>query len=193
MRYHPGQKDQTRRRILAAAGRRFKEKGYAGAGLQELMRSADLTVGGFYAHFASKEALLAESFELALDENTRLLFAGLEELEGEAWLREVARRYLSRLHRDQVADGCPAPAMAAEIARAGPETREAFERSLRRCLDEMVSRVPGRAGLEPEDRALATMSLLVGGILLSRAVAERTLSDRILMACRRMASSTKGV
>jgi TetR/AcrR family transcriptional repressor of nem operon len=53
MRYRPGHKDQTRRRILAAAGRRFKEKGYAAAGLQELMRSADLTVGGFYAHFAS--------------------------------------------------------------------------------------------------------------------------------------------
>ena len=89
MRYRPGQKEQTRRRILSAASRRFKEKGYAGAGLQELMRSADLTVGGFYAHFQSKEALLAESFELALDENTRLLFSGLEGLDGEAWLREV--------------------------------------------------------------------------------------------------------
>jgi TetR/AcrR family transcriptional repressor of nem operon len=193
MRYRPGHKDQTRRRILAAAGRRFKEKGYAAAGLQELMRSADLTVGGFYAHFASKQELLAEALELTLDQNTELLFSGLEGLEGEAWVREVARRYLSRRHRDQAADGCPAPAIAADIARAGPEAREAFERAFRRCLCELSSHTPGRAGLEPEDRALGTMGLLVGGILLSRAVADRELSDRILQACKRLASPPEGV
>jgi TetR/AcrR family transcriptional regulator, transcriptional repressor for nem operon len=188
MRYRPGSKEKTRRRILDAASRRFKEKGYAGAGLQELMRSADLTVGGFYAHFESKEALLAETLEHALNENTDLLFSGLEELSGEPWLREVLRRYLSRRHRDDVAEGCPAPAVAADVVRQGPEVRAAFERALRRCLLQMQERLPAQSALAPEDRALATMSLMIGGILLSRAVEDRPLSDRILLACRRFAA-----
>jgi TetR/AcrR family transcriptional repressor of nem operon len=189
MRYEPGHKDRTRRRIVEAASRRFKRQGYAAAGLGEVMRDADLTVGGFYAHFESKEALLAEALELALDENARRLFAGLEGLQGEEWLREVTRRYLSRQHRDDAAEGCPAPSIAAEIARGAPEVREAFERSLLRCLAAMQSRAPERGALDPEGRALATMALYVGGILLSRAVRDPDLSDRILRSCRRLAAA----
>jgi TetR/AcrR family transcriptional regulator, transcriptional repressor for nem operon len=188
VRHAPGKKRETRRRVIGAAGRRFKQHGFAGASLHEVMRDVDLTVGGFYAHFASKEALLAAVLELAIDDNTRALFYGLEEHAGEDWLREVARRYLSRRHRDEVADGCPIPAIAAEISRSGPEVREACERALLRCQVEMARRIPARGDLDADDRSLATMALLIGGVLVARAVHDRELSDRVLSACRRMAA-----
>jgi TetR/AcrR family transcriptional regulator, transcriptional repressor for nem operon len=189
MRYAPDQRQQTRRRVLEAASRRFKRQGFGGASLHEVMRDVDMTVGGFYSHFASKEALLAAVLELAIDDNTRALFGGLEECAGEDWLREVARRYLSRRHRDEVADGCPIPAIAAEISRAGPEVRQACERALLRCQKEMAEHIPPRGDLDAEDRALATMALLIGGVLIARTVHDRELSDRILSACKRLAAA----
>jgi TetR/AcrR family transcriptional regulator, transcriptional repressor for nem operon len=184
MRYRPGHKDETRVRILRSASKRFRETGYAAAGLNDIMKSADLTVGGFYAHFESKEDLLAAALEMEIDRTTAAFLKDLEGFEGEDWLREVARRYLSRTHRDHVADGCPVPAIAADVARSSPEVRDAFERSIRACLTEMTSRIDAARGLDSEGRALAAMSTLIGGILLARAVRDAALSDRILRACR---------
>lgn len=184
MRYGSGHKQESRLRILAAAARRFRERGFASAGVDEVMRAAGLTAGAFYAHFASKQELVAQAFAHALEQSHRLLVGGLEDRQGTAWVAELVRRYLSRAHRDAIAEGCPLPALAAEVGRQDDGTRQVFEAYLRRLLEDIRARAPE----VPGDRALALIALCVGGVTLSRSVTDRALADRILLACRRMAT-----
>ncbi len=187
MRYTPDHKEKTRRRILSAAGRRFREKGYRAAGVDEVMKAAGLTAGGFYAHFSSKRALLAETLRLSLEQVRHELTAGLDHIGGAEWLRAVVGRYLSRTHRDQLATGCPLPALAGEIAREGQPPREALQEHVAQLVAELAPRTPPAPGLPPEDRLLATIALLSGALMLARAVHDPDLSDRILRAARRLA------
>jgi len=188
VRYPREQKARTRARILTAAGRRFREKGYAAAGVDDLMSKAGLTAGGFYAHFHSKEDLFAATLGAVAPFSVRRLTEGLEGREGAEWLREVARRYLSRTHRDDKAKGCALPALAAEVGRRGPRVRAAFEAYLRGTLEGLAGKAPAGRGLTPEDRMLATVALFAGGLMLARAVGDEALSRRILRACRRLAA-----
>lgn len=187
MRYPRGHKERTRRRILGAAARRFREKGFRGAGVDSVMRAAGLTAGGFYAHFDSKQRLLAEALAMAEAQVEGRLLAGIGDLAGVDWLREVVRRYLSRRHRDDTARGCVLPALAAEAPRLGNRAREALEAYLTRIADALEGKAAGLPGLPPRDRVLATIALCAGGLMLARAVRDEELSDRILLACRRLA------
>src|SRR5437660_2151073 len=114
MRYGKDQKQATRQRILEAAGRRFKQDGIDGAGVASVMSDAGLTNGAFYAHFASKEDLVANV--LADQLRTQRERLGCQPA-GRAGLEALVRSYLSPQHRDQPADGCPSAALLDEIAR----------------------------------------------------------------------------
>src|SRR5262249_43925239 len=109
MRYAPDHKQRTHEKILSAAWRLFRERGILGAGVDGVMRQAGLTAGGFYAHFRSKDDLLAQTLRRMLVEQRTRLIAGLEDRQGFDWLREVVRRYLSRSHRDDVPTGDALP------------------------------------------------------------------------------------
>ncbi|MEE8546411.1 MAG: TetR/AcrR family transcriptional regulator, partial [Alphaproteobacteria bacterium] len=204
MRYAPDHKPATRARIVAAAGRVLLDQGLAGTGVHQVMARAGLTHGGFYGHFQSRDALIAEALEALLEERRGQLVAGLDELRGEARLAQVVGRYLNRHHRDNAAAGCPLPALGGELARADPELRARFERGLAALADEIAAprdedgapqpagatadAIDGAgAGAGPgaslEERALATLALCAGGVMLSRAVGDGELSDRILRAC----------
>ena len=187
MRYGAEHKQRTRRRIVEAAARRFRESGYRAAGVDQVMKDAGLTAGGFYAHFSSKEALLAEILGLSLEQVRSQLLEGLDGLSDDEWMRTVVKRYLSRSHRDQPGGGCPLPTLGGEIAREGTEPRLALQTYLQQLVGELTPRVPAAPGLEPEDRLLATISLLAGALMLARAVPDQDLSDRILRAARRLA------
>jgi TetR/AcrR family transcriptional repressor of nem operon len=186
MRYPADHKERTHARIVETASRLFKQGGYGGVGVDSVMKAAGLTPGGFYAHFPSKEVLLAETLPLALGRMRHWLLRGLEGERGLSWLRQVVRRYLSRTHRDAVAEGCPMPALTPEVARASALARETFEAQLRDLVAEFEARMPRTLGA-PRDRALATIALFVGGVTLARAVEDRKLSSRILRACRLLA------
>ena len=192
MRYPSGHKAKTRARILAAAARRFRERGFEGAGVDDVMHSAGLTPGGFYAHFDSKEALLAETLAAGPGHPGKRLVADLDGLDGVSLLLEVVRRYLSRSHRDDPGGGCALPTLAADVAREGPQARRAFEDYLLGFVRRLESRTPPGPGLAPADRVLATAALFAGGIMLARAVKDGALSDRILRACRRLAVPEAG-
>lgn len=191
MRYESDHKSRTRERILAAAARGFNADGYAATGVARVMQACNLTVGGFYAHFNNKEHLLAEVLARGLTRTRENVFASLDTLEGIPWIREIMRRYLSRTHRDDLAEGCVLPALSAEVARQGQATRATFEANLRQIVAEIAERSPTgpHPKMNAEDRALATIALGAGALLLSRAVNDQTLADRILMAARHMATA----
>lgn len=191
MRYKLDHKSRTKQRILAMAAQSFNADGYAATGVAKVMQACGLTVGGFYAHFANKEGLLAEVLAHRLDRTRKNLLAGLDTFQGVPWVREFMRRYLSRSHRDDPASGCVLPALSAEVARQDSCTRDVFEEHLHQIIAEVSDKIPPgpHPQMSAEDRALATIALGAGALLLSRAVNDQVLADRILMAARRMATS----
>ena len=182
MRYAAGHREQTRAKILRAAGRVFRRQGYHAAGVDDVMAEAGLTSGGFYAHFASKEALLAETLAPAAD--GPLPAESARQLTGHEWVEAFVKGYLSPGHLTNIENGCPLPALASEVARAGGSVKASFEANVR----SLATRLQGQAGDEiSPDRALAVLALCVGGLALARSVNDQMLAKRILKACCEMA------
>ena len=183
MRYPKEQKGETRGRILNAAARLFRESGYDGVGVDAIMNEAGLTAGGFYSHFSSKEALFAEAMATALDPGNTLRATKSSARAASDPLGALIRGYLSRTHRDTVADGCPLPALTADVARKSDTTRESYERDFLRYLNEIEALLP-ESSVPARERALAIVAQCVGGLMLSRAVKNEKLSEQILKSCR---------
>src|SRR3954464_13468076 len=136
MRYPKDQKQATRQRILEAAGRRFKKDGIDGAGVAAVMSDAGLTNGAFYAHFASKEDLVANVLADQLRAQRQSFDAQPADRAG---LEAFIRSYLSQQHRDQCADGCPSAALLDEIARRPAATRQVFTEELLGVADDIAA------------------------------------------------------
>ena len=183
MRYPKEQKAETRERILGAAARLFRQSGYDGVGVDAIMGAAGLTAGGFYSHFSSKEALFAEAMATALEPKSSLPATKNSDLGSADALTALIRSYLSRTHRDKVAEGCPLPALTSDVARKGDATRASYERQVLGFVNEIESRLPQRSA-QARERALAVVAQCVGGLMLSRAVMDEKLSVQILKSCR---------
>ena len=188
MPYTPQHRRRTRERILDSAALQIRRRGAIGASVDVIMSGAGLTAGGFYAHFPKKDVLVASIVSDGFRRLSTMLFAGLENVRGVPFLTAVTRRYLSRRHRDDVDGGCIVAALLTELPRQSPEVREAFQHGLRDVVDRVSAQVPASASLSSSDRTIATLALFAGGIMLSRAVEDAALSDRILGACRRLAA-----
>jgi AcrR family transcriptional regulator len=177
MRYEKDHKQATRRRIVEAAGRRFKEDGIDGAGIATVMSDAGLTNGAFYGHFESKEDLVANVLADQLRAQRESFETGVSNRAG---LEAFIRSYLSSEHRDQSAEGCPSAALLDEIVRRPTPTRRVFTNELMGVADDIA------AHLNPTDMeaarvdALALFALMVGTLQLARAVTDRGLSDQLL-------------
>jgi AcrR family transcriptional regulator len=177
MRYSKGHKQATRQRILEAAGRRFKQNGIDGAGVATVMSDAGLTKGAFYAHFSSKEDLVANVLADQLRAQRQSFDA---QPSGQAGLEAFVRSYLSPEHRDEFADGCPSAALLDEIARRPTDTRDVFTEEVMGVVDDIASR------LDPTDveggraDALTVFGLMVGTLQLARTLTNRDLSNRVL-------------
>ena len=177
MRYGKDQKQATRQRILEAAGRRFKQDGIDGAGVAAVMSDAGLTNGAFYAHFTSKEDLVAN----VLADQLRAQRQSFQGQSGDrSGLEAIIRSYLSPQHRDEHADGCPSAALLDEIDRRPAATRQVFTDELLGIADDIA------AHLDPSDPeaartdALALFGMLIGTLQLARALTDRALSDQLL-------------
>jgi TetR/AcrR family transcriptional repressor of nem operon len=179
MRYTAGHNEAARERILEAATRLFCGQGIAAVGLAKVMADADLTVGTFYTHFASKEALVQGALEHALDARHAALEAAL----ASADLEVVVRAYLSPAHRDLAATGCPVAALAAEVARHPAVTQASFAAHNGRTLDALGAWLSARRGAEvTRADAAALLGLLAGTLQLARATPDPAASDAILEA-----------
>jgi TetR/AcrR family transcriptional repressor of nem operon len=186
MRYAADHKQHTSERILRAAGRLFRKQGYAATGVDAVMASAQLTAGGFYAHFRSKADLLAETLDAVFREGGGDRPPELSALQGPDWLRAFSLFYLSAEHRDAADRGCPIPTLAAEVARTGARTRRVFEQHLRQIINFVAKQFDER---DPDRRlAISTIAMFAGAVLLARAVNDETFSQEILNACREAAT-----
>jgi AcrR family transcriptional regulator len=179
MRYAPEHNEETRERIVEAASRLFREHGIAAVGLAKVMAEADLTVGTFYTHFKSKEALLREALLRSLQARHEQLAQAIQHGDVEA----AVRAYLSPEHRDAPATGCPIAALAPEVARHPRATRHAFTSSNQPTLDAIAVLLSSQRG-KPVGRpdAAAFLGLLAGTLQLARATPDRAESDAILDA-----------
>ena len=176
-RYDKQHKQATRRRIVEAAGRRFKQDGIDGAGVATLMSDAGLTNGAFYAHFESKEDLVASVLADQLRAQRQSFDAQPSDRAG---LEAFIRSYLSPQHRDECADGCPSAALLDEIGRRPDPTRQVFTDELIGVIDDIASRLNPTDSKAARTDALTIFGLMVGTLQLARALTDRDLSDQLL-------------
>ncbi|RKH74225.1 TetR/AcrR family transcriptional regulator [Corallococcus aberystwythensis] len=184
MRYTAEHKQATHARILAAAEKLFRAEGFSGASVERVMRAAGLTVGGFYAHFASKEALLAESLRAFMSGNRSRWLAGLKVSRGTEFLERFASRYLDQYDRDTGETACMMPSLLSDVTRATPEVQAAFAQGLEDLVGEAQAQLPAREGATPRQQMLATVALCFGAMTLARATASQPLAEEILDAAR---------
>jgi AcrR family transcriptional regulator len=177
VRYNSAHKEATRRRIIETAGRLFKQDGIDGTGIATLMAGAGLTNGAFYAHFRSKEDLVAAVIaeELRVQATTFMSLAP-----GIAGIEELLGTYLSVPHRDHREAGCPSAALLDEIVRCGDLTRDAYSRGATVLVEQIAARLAPEDPAAARGRALSVLALMAGSLLLSRAVSDPRLSDEIL-------------
>jgi TetR/AcrR family transcriptional regulator, transcriptional repressor for nem operon len=184
MRYSPDHKEKTRARILESAATAFRREGYHATGVDKVMEEAGLTAGGFYAHFSSKDAMLAEALEHYAATGSGKLDVSAEHAGDHERAAAVVDRYLTTSHRGHPESGCPLPSLAAEVSRAGKKPRQAFERLVGGLINKIEAALPAD---QAHDRAIAIAALCVGGMTLARAVHDPEFSDQILAACRAFA------
>lgn len=165
---------KSRARILAAAAKRFRERGFNGVSVKDLMAEAGLTHGAFYAHFPSKEALMAA----ACDPDVWETGNALPEQRDPAGVKAFVARYLSQLHIENPGLGCPLATLASEAPREAPEVQQAFADGIGTLLDRLALTMP-------RDEAIATLTRLVGSVILARAAGPGDLQAEILAASRK--------
>jgi len=178
----PSRRDQSHERILDAAARAVCRDGYAGVGVAAVMKEAGLTHGGFYAHFESREALLAEAVAFAGARSIERMQARMRQLTGQGMspLRALIEGYLSEAHLAAVEQGCPVAALASEMPRAGAGLRGVSARRIQDLVDLVENALP--AGSRP-GAAVAIASTMMGGMQMAR-MFEGARRGEVLRDCR---------
>jgi TetR/AcrR family transcriptional repressor of nem operon len=174
---------ENRDTIVKAAGDLFREKGFSGIGVADIMQAADLTHGGFYRHFKSKDDLSAQASKAVMARSAAHWAKTLEEHK-DGTLRVIVERYLSAKMRDDRGHSCAFASLGADAAREGKPVRRAFAEGLRPMIDILTKLVPGASKAARRRKALAAMSQLVGAMVLARAVDDTAFSDEIMAAAK---------
>jgi TetR/AcrR family transcriptional repressor of nem operon len=176
-RYDTEHKAETRRRIIETAGRRLKQDGIDGSGIAALMTDAGLTNGAFYAHFESKDDLVAN----VVADQLRAQHAVLDSLPaGQGALEEFIRDYLAPHHRDHPSTGCPSAALLDEIGRCDDAVRDSYTEGMESIIDVIAAHLSPHDPSAARTKAVGLFTLLVATLQLARAVSDRKLSDDIL-------------
>ncbi|HVH45861.1 MAG TPA: TetR/AcrR family transcriptional regulator [Labilithrix sp.] len=178
------QKERTHAAIIESACKLVRQKGIGGARVADVMSGVGLTVGGFYAHFASKETLVDEAIRRTAAFMRRRLFDRIEEKPLAVRAEVVLKRYLSAAHRDDPANGCPMPSIVGEVSTTAPEHRDVLAEQISDLAEELATHVSKGDGSSKRATALGMVALMYGGISLARAVKGTELSDEILRSCR---------
>ena len=205
MPYSPAHKPKTRIRILNAATALFKKNGFENVTIDQVMAEAGLTRGGFYAHFKNKEDLFVACVENGMSLLSSPILAKLRKAEraGGDWVTSFAELYLSRVHIENPELGCALPTLSAEVSRSGVRAQEAFSKLINQASEKLAWKlakeddVPGidrhinlesdqklrNVPVQYEQDAIAMLAMMVGAVVLSRAVDDET-ADKVLAATR---------
>lgn len=174
-------KEKTRLKILSAASRLLKTKGFEGASVQKVMAEAQLSHGGFYAYFKDKDRMIIDSLKWAMEQTAERVKASFpQEISAPEKLIRFLGFYLSPAHKDQMADGCPVAALANEFSRAPEKLRKEFAKELNELIDQRKTFFSDRDFEMKRGQWIALMSTYVGALILSRSVADPNLSQEIL-------------
>src|SRR5262245_22364805 len=170
---------ENRERIVNTAARLFRERGFDGIGVADIMKSAGLTHGGFYGHFVSKDDLAAEACARALEKSAMKwdALAGAERNP----LDTIVASYLSEAHRDRPGSGCAIAALGSDVSRQGKGVRQAVTAGVKGLVDRLGQLFSGRPR-ERRQKALAGFAAMLGAVIMARAVDDPDLSGEILDA-----------
>ena len=184
MRYSDQHKEATRERIVRAASRHFRGRGGKGVAIADLMKKLDLTHGGFYRHFGSKEQLLAEAIAHGFEDSAKRMTDAIEKGRPGGELKIIIERYLSLEHCANPADGCPLAALATEIARYPRAVRVKINRAMREHTAVIARFLPGATKSERERNCRILFSGMAGTLNLARSTVDPELRKSILQAAR---------
>lgn len=175
-------KQASHERIVEVAARAIRKTGYAGTGVADIMKQAGLTHGAFYAHFKSRDAMLAEAADRAGSESVAAVADVVAKAPPEDALAAMLHAYLSRAHIANSELGCPVAALGSEMPRQAPEVRRAATRRIKEMVDLVARQSPDWGQPGAHEHALVTVATMVGAVVLARAVDEPGLSDAICQA-----------
>lgn len=177
------EKALSRKRILAAAATRIREAGLEGISVGELMKSVNLTHGGFYGHFESRAHLIAAALEQALAEGEKASAAVVGDRDTMT-VKSIVNSYLSPAHRDHPSSGCAIPTLAGEVGRAEAPVRAIMAQQLAKSFETMGDAL-GDASQDKEQFAVSAWSMMVGAMMISRIMADDPMADRVLALARK--------
>lgn len=178
----PSRKEATHERIVEAASRAIRRSGYEGTSVPDIMKDAGLTHGGFYAHFDSREAMLAEAADRAGADSVATLARAASTAPPQRALQSMLELYLSKEHVASEEVACPVAGLGSEMPRQAPEVRRAATSRIKEMIDLVARQSPDWGQPGAHERALVTVSTMIGALLLARAVDDSRLSDAIRVA-----------
>ena len=178
MRHKGVAKEETRQKMLDAAGRGFRSRGFTGIGVDGLAKEAGATSGAFYAHFGSKAAAFDAALAVGLDEVIDAV-PTYQEKHGGEWVKAFADYYLGKHHRKDLACGCAMATLTPEVVRADSGVQGAYERKMNTIADLMASGLAGSSRQERRARAWALLGVLIGGINVARAMKGARMAEEV--------------
>lgn len=175
-------KEASHERIVGAATRAIRRSGYNGTGVADIMKEAGLTHGAFYAHFASREAMLAEAADSAGAQANAAAAKIMSAVPPDQALRALMETYLSKAHVEAIETGCPISALGSEMPRQSPEVRRAATLRIKEMIDLVARQLPDWGQPCAHEHALAMVASMVGTLILARAVDDSALSNALCNA-----------
>lgn len=178
-------KEASHERIVGAAARAIRRSGYNGTGVADIMKEAGLTHGAFYAHFESRDAMLAEAADFAGAQSNAAAAKIISATPPDQALRALLETYLSKAHLEAIETGCPISALGSEMPRQSPEVRRVATLRIMEMIDLVARQFPDWGQPSAHERALVTVATMVGTLILARAVNDPALSDELCNASLR--------
>ena len=191
MPYPPEHKPQIRARIVKCARQLFNRRGFTEVSIDDVMAAAGLTRGGFYNHFKTKEDLFVETLAAYRQERQEEVPEDLSAC-GPEIARHMFSMYVSRQHLDDVEGHCPLIALPADVVRAGPTVRAAYQDVLETLVCMFEGCLEAENGMSARERALAVAATSVGAMVLARTIDDAALADEICEAAQKLASDAMG-
>lgn len=184
-------KAETQKSLLSAASRSFRSKGYAGVGVDGIARAAGATSGAFYSHLGSKDGAFLAALELGLDEVIETV-PDYQQRYNSNWPEAFARYYLGSTHRRDLACGCAMTALSPDVVRSNDETRELYEHKMKTIAELIAKGLEGESDEEKLIKAWAFLSILIGALTTSRAMASEDQADAVASAAFTSAMTVVG-